>query len=60
MFDQILRRLPGSQILVALADCFVLAAAVVTLCHQDGDLGAQFGQLEGTWDKLGNDTYGWQ
>jgi hypothetical protein len=33
MFNQILRRLPGSQILVALAYRFVLAAAVVALSH---------------------------
>jgi len=48
MFDQILCRLPGSKILVALADRFVLAAAIVALSHQYGDLRAQLRQLEGT------------
>jgi len=50
MFDQILCRLPGSQVLVALADRFVLAAAIVALGHQYGNLGAQFRQFEGTCD----------
>jgi hypothetical protein len=49
MFDKVLRRLPGSQILVALANRFVLSAAVIALGHQYGDLGAQFRQFEGTW-----------
>jgi hypothetical protein len=60
MFDQILCRFPSSQILVALADRFVLAAAVVTLGHQHGNLGAQFCQFEGTWHKLASVTLRWQ
>lgn len=46
MFDQILRRFPGSQILVALPYRVVFAATVVAIGHQHGDLCAQFGQLK--------------
>jgi hypothetical protein len=46
MLDQILCRLPGSQILVALPYRFILSATVVAISHQHGDLGAQLGQLK--------------
>jgi cell division protein FtsL len=48
MFHQILRRLPGPQILVALPYGVVLAATVVAISHQHRDLGAQLGQFERT------------
>lgn len=48
MLNQILRRLECAEVLVALANCLVLPAAVLTLCHQDGDLRAELGQLERT------------
>ena len=46
MLDQILGCLPSAQILVAFPNRSVLAAPVVTVGHQNGDLSAEFGQLE--------------
>jgi hypothetical protein len=49
MPDEVSRRLPRPQVLVALPYRVVFRAAVVTIGHQDGDLGAQLRQLERTW-----------
>lgn len=51
MLDQILCRLECPQVLVALPDRLVLAAAaIVAIGHQDGDLSAQLRQFERACD----------
>jgi hypothetical protein len=49
MFNQILGRLERSQVLIAFTDRIVLPTAIAALSHQDGDLRAQFCQLERTY-----------
>jgi hypothetical protein len=50
MPDQILGSAKGTEVLVALAHCIgcTSTTAVFAVCHQDGYLGAQFRQFEGT------------
>jgi hypothetical protein len=49
MPDEVSRRLPRPQVLVALPYRVVFRATFVTIGHQDGDLGAQLRQLERAW-----------
>jgi hypothetical protein len=46
MPDEVSRRLPRPQVLVALPYRVVFPAAVVAISHEDGDLSAQLGQLK--------------
>jgi hypothetical protein len=48
MLDQILRRLEGPQVLVALPYGIVLGTTIVAIGHQHRDLSAQLRQLERT------------
>jgi hypothetical protein len=46
MLNQILCSLECAQVLIALPNCFILAAAIAAISHQDGNLRAQLRQLE--------------
>ena len=52
MSDEVARRLPRPQVLVALADRVVFRAAVVAIGHENRDLGAQLRQLKRAWTAL--------
>lgn len=48
MLNQVLCSLERPQVLVALPNSFVLPATIAAIGHQDGNLRAQFRQLEWT------------